>query len=95
MAVKQSHLPDLFSEAAPIPNQTEAHKVPQKRYTRRRLLRSALAGGTLAALGSVGYAWQIEPTWLEIHKQKMPIQNLPPTFKGFRITCEVVIWSSS
>ncbi|MHC4444344.1 MAG: metallophosphoesterase [Planctomycetota bacterium] len=85
MADQPSHLPDLLAKAEPIPHKTGKHKVPQKHYTRRKLLRSTLAAGALAALGSAGYAWQIEPTWLEINRQKMTLKNLPLTFKGFRI----------
>ncbi|HLJ95143.1 MAG TPA: phosphodiesterase YaeI [Gemmataceae bacterium] len=33
----------------------------------------------------VSYGYRVEPTWLEVNRFEVPIQNLPPPFAGFRI----------
>ena len=49
--------------------------------TRRRFLRASLAAaGTGLALG--GYAWQIEPHWLEVVRRKLPVGGLPVDLQG-------------
>ena len=48
---------------------------------RRKVLKTL---GRLGAIGVVlgGYAWQVEPFWLEFVKVKMPIKNLPSHLEG-------------
>lgn len=49
--------------------------------TRRRFLK--LAGGTVAlGLGLGGYAWRIEPHWLEVVRRDLPIRGLPTALEG-------------
>ncbi|UCD28190.1 MAG: metallophosphoesterase [Planctomycetota bacterium] len=85
MALKLFDPPESTNGATPITNSNLNNKTSRRRQTRRNFLRSALAGGTLAALGSAGYAWRIEPLWLQIIHRKMPIPNLQHDFDGFRI----------
>ena len=33
----------------------------------------------------VGYAYRVEPTWLEVNRFEMPIRGLPVPFHGFRV----------
>jgi predicted MPP superfamily phosphohydrolase len=47
--------------------------------TRRRFL--ALAGGA-AVLGVGGYAWRIEPHWVEVVRRDLPIAGLPDALAG-------------
>jgi predicted MPP superfamily phosphohydrolase len=47
--------------------------------TRRRLLKASLAASGLA-LG--GYAWQIEPHWLEVVRRPLPFKGLPADLHG-------------
>ena len=47
--------------------------------TRRRFLTLA-AGTTILGLG--GYAWRIEPHWLEMVYRDLPIRNLPTALHG-------------
>jgi predicted MPP superfamily phosphohydrolase len=50
--------------------------------TRKDFLKKmALLGGASAVFTGV-YAWQIEPFWLELVHQNMPIKNLPPDLAG-------------
>jgi len=49
--------------------------------TRRRLLRASLAAvGSGLALG--GYAWQVEPHWLEVVRRPLPVAGLPRDLQG-------------
>jgi predicted MPP superfamily phosphohydrolase len=48
--------------------------------TRRRFLQASLAAGPGLALG--GYAWQIEPHWLEVVRRALPVQGLPCDLEG-------------
>jgi predicted MPP superfamily phosphohydrolase len=51
------------------------------RWTRRRVL--TLAGGTAGlALGLGGYAWRIEPHWVEFVGRELPLERLPPRLEG-------------
>src|SRR5262245_47999231 len=49
------------------------------RMTRRRFL--ALSAGTLA-LGVGGYAWRIEPHWVQVNRRTLPIADLPSALVG-------------
>lgn len=53
--------------------------------TRRRWL--AAAAGTLAAssAGVVGYTWRIEPHWVDVAERTMPVEGLPPAWRGRRL----------
>lgn len=48
---------------------------------RRRLLQTAGAAATAATLGS-GYAWGIEPHWVDYVVRPMPVRNLPRGLVG-------------
>ena len=51
------------------------------KLTRRRLL--TMAGGLAAgALGLGGYAWRIEPQWVEVVERDLAIANLPAALAG-------------
>jgi predicted MPP superfamily phosphohydrolase len=49
------------------------------RLTRRQFL--ALSAGSLA-LGVGGYAWGIEPHWVQVNRRTLPIAGLPPALVG-------------
>jgi len=85
MALKTSCLPDLFSEIGNSPDFSDVRKKSGHRPSRRKFLKYMFAGGVLSLVGSGSYVYWIEPTWLEISRQKMNIANLPPDFEGFRI----------
>jgi len=48
--------------------------------TRRRLLQASLAAAPGLALG--GYAWQVEPHWLEVVRRSLPVTGLPRDLQG-------------
>jgi len=49
--------------------------------TRRRLLQASLAAfGSGLAVG--GYAWQVEPHWLEVVRRRLPVKRLPSHLQG-------------
>lgn len=52
---------------------------PRRRLSRRRFL--ALSGATVAG-GLLGYAWRIEPHWIEIVRRGLPIAKLPSGLQG-------------
>lgn len=58
---------------------------PTPKPTRRRILRKFLYGGLAAGFGGVGYAFGIEPVWVETVEQPMPIKHLPKAFEDFRL----------
>ena len=61
-----------------------ASREPAK-ISRRRLFKRLVGVGSFALAGGV-YSRQIEPFWMQWHDVKMPIRNLPASFKGYRIT---------
>ena len=50
--------------------------------SRRRFLRNALASVGAASLGVGAYTWRVEPHWLEITRQRLPVLGLPAGLKG-------------
>ncbi|GIW85761.1 MAG: hypothetical protein KatS3mg108_0085 [Isosphaeraceae bacterium] len=55
-------------------------------FTRRRWLAAAAAGGLAAAGGGVGlYTWKIEPHWVAVEHRTMPLEGLPPAWRGRRL----------
>ena len=60
----------------------------ERGITRRRFLLAAggtlLAGG-VAALGSYGYAREVEPRWLAVEHVALPLPNLSPALAGFKV----------
>lgn len=55
------------------------------KLTRRQWLARTAAGGALLGLGTVAYAWRIEPHWVSIHHQRMPFERLPDHLVGKRV----------
>lgn len=56
--------------------------VDAKKLTRRRWLWRTLGAG-LATSTAVGiYTWQVEPHWVEVVEQPLPIQHLPASLAG-------------
>jgi predicted MPP superfamily phosphohydrolase len=49
------------------------------------LLRRAAAIGGLAATGLIGYAYLVEPRWLQVERWTVRIPHLPPVWEGLRI----------
>jgi uncharacterized protein len=52
---------------------------PRKRWTRRRFIRHAVGWSALAAFG---YAWRIEPHWVDVVRRELPIGHLPGDLVG-------------
>jgi predicted MPP superfamily phosphohydrolase len=50
--------------------------------TRRQVLLAATAGVTTAIVGTGGYAFEIEPHWVELVRRAMPLEHLPPELAG-------------
>jgi uncharacterized protein len=53
-----------------------------KQETRRRFLKRGLIGACVGGVASLGYAWRLEPHWIDIVHRKMPIKNLPKRLIG-------------
>ena len=58
---------------------------PFARYLTRRRFLAGLAGAGAAAAGSLGYAIEIEPTWLRFNRHPMPVPDLGLDLVGLRI----------
>jgi len=56
---------------------------PGRRWSRRKFLRRALGGGAVAA--TLGYAWGIEPHWVEVVRRPLAIDGLPEALVGKRL----------
>jgi predicted MPP superfamily phosphohydrolase len=52
--------------------------------TRRRFLKAAVAGG-VAGTTAAAYARYVEPTWVEVTQNDLPVPSLPPAWEGARI----------
>jgi predicted MPP superfamily phosphohydrolase len=53
-------------------------------WTRRQFLRtSGAAIGAMAGLG--GYAWAVEPHWVEVVRRELPLVGLPDVLRGSRL----------
>jgi predicted MPP superfamily phosphohydrolase len=50
----------------------------------KALLLSAVASAATGA-GAYGYAWAVEPNWLDVVKVKLTLPNLPEEFDGYRV----------
>lgn len=59
-------------------NERPAHPRP----SRRRFLTRAALGVAGLGLSSVGYAWRIEPHWIEVVRRALPITGLPTWLDG-------------
>ena len=53
--------------------------------SRRNFLKKIGLGLGGTAVGSAVYAWRIEPTWVKISRQPMPLTGLSPAFNGYRL----------
>jgi predicted MPP superfamily phosphohydrolase len=53
-----------------------------RRKMSRRKFFAALGGAALAAGGVGGYAWRIEPHWIEVVSRDLPLKNLPAGLVG-------------
>jgi predicted MPP superfamily phosphohydrolase len=53
-----------------------------RRPTRRRFLRRAAGAGAAVGAATFGYAWRIEPHWVEIVHRALPIAHLPESLNG-------------
>ena len=62
-----------------------AESIASRALSRRRFLRRALAGATAAAAGTFLYTWRVEPHWVEVVEQSLPIKNLPSSMVGKRL----------
>ncbi len=62
------------------PNTTE-----NKPHTRRKFLGRAVRGCLLGSAGALGYAYGIEPHWVDVVRLQLPIAHLPDALVGRRI----------
>ena len=55
------------------------------RLSRRRFLGRAIKGLGVAAAGTFLYTWRVEPHWVEVVRQRLPIAGLPHELIGKRL----------
>ena len=64
----------------------EYRKTPtEKRQTRRKFLRRTLKGCLFGGATALGYAYGIEPHWIDVVPQRLSIANLPADLVGRKI----------
>ncbi len=66
-----------MSEQPPIPESATP--------TRRKFLRRAVRGCLVGGAGALGYAYAIEPHWIDVVHRPLPIAKLPKTLVGRRL----------
>ncbi len=57
--------------------------------TRRSFLKTAIkltAGAGIAISGGTGYAYGLEPSWVDLHRQTLTLSRLQAAFHNYRIT---------
>jgi predicted MPP superfamily phosphohydrolase len=62
------------------PHQKHIHTNP-----RRPTLRAQVARFVGKNWARVGYAYHVEPTWLEVNRFSLPVRGLPEPFHGLKI----------
>lgn len=55
-----------------------------RRITRRRVLQT-LAAGAVASFGTLGWATEVEPHWVEVVDRPLPLAGLPKSLAGKRL----------
>ncbi len=63
----------------------EATTPDAKRPTRRKFLRRAVGGCLLGSVSALGYAYGIEPHWIDVVRLPLPIAHLPDDLVGRRL----------
>jgi len=63
----------------------ESPNTDQKLPTRRKFLRRAVRGCLWGGLGTLGYAYGVEPHWVDVQQQRLPIARLPEELVGRRL----------
>ncbi|MGI9430514.1 MAG: metallophosphoesterase [Bythopirellula sp.] len=53
--------------------------------TRRKFLRRAFKGCLVGGAAALGYAYAIEPHWIDVERQRLPIANLPANLDGRKL----------
>jgi predicted MPP superfamily phosphohydrolase len=56
----------------------------ERKMTRRQFLKLIMAGGLSMASGA-GYAYRVEPQWIDIEAVRVTLPRLPPAFHGYRM----------
>lgn len=64
---------------------TEAATSDVQQPSRRKFLRRAARSCLLGGVGALGYAYGIEPHWIEVVRQPLPLASLPDKLIGRRI----------
>lgn len=54
----------------------------KKRVNRRVFLRRTALAVVTAGAGALGYAWRVEPHWIDVVRRDLPIANLPSSLVG-------------
>jgi uncharacterized protein len=63
----------------------DSPQTPAPLPTRRRFLSRGLAACGMLGVGTLGYAWRIEPHWVEIVRRPLPVVHLPQPLVGRRL----------
>lgn len=72
-------------EMAQLPRTEPVSSPPahaSRRFSRRGLFAGVGGSACLAVAGAAGYAWRIEPLWVEVVRRDMPIPGLDKAFNG-------------
>ncbi len=63
----------------------DSPQIDPKPLTRRKFLRRTVRGSLLGSVGALGYAYGIEPHWVDVVRHRLPIARLPDDLVGRRI----------
>ena len=79
--------PANVDDPSALENHIENSPEPEtaKQPTRRKFLRRAVRGCLFGGTAALGYAYAIEPHWIDIVRQPLPIANLPKDLVGKRL----------
>ena len=86
-AVKPPH---LSHPGQPIPHRPHAPRYPDRPHAPHQpppppTLRTRLARFLGRNWARVGYAYHVEPTWLEVNRVALPVRDLPPALHGLKV----------
>jgi predicted MPP superfamily phosphohydrolase len=83
-------MPMSSESISEVPSESESNDAASqalaaRKFSRRKFLRRTLAGAATAAGGALFYTWRIEPHWVEVVQQSLPIAHLPDALVGKRL----------
>jgi uncharacterized protein len=74
-----------MNEPVVLPDETSTPDPDARKVSRRRFLKRGLIGTSVLGFSSLGYAWRVEPHWIEVTHHEMAIKNLPAELEGKRL----------